>query len=171
MVQGQPSFPGSCHTLSPPPLHSILFAVIYTHNSCNQWVFVCATPFHQKCNPLPLLSSLPCIHQISAQPPFPQGHPHWQPAPGQTIGLCAPDNHVPFILFYLFLEREEGERERNINVLASCTPPTRDLAHNPSMCLPWLRIEPVILWFTGNHVPFSIINSLYFYLINAYLFC
>ena len=44
---------------------------------------------------------------------------------------------------YLFLEREEGrekERERHINVweqhqlVASCVPPTRDLACNPGLC-------------------------------------
>ena len=43
----------------------------------------------------------------------------------------------------LFIFREkgrEGERERNINVqeelrlVASCTPPTGDLARNPGMC-------------------------------------
>ena len=43
----------------------------------------------------------------------------------------------------LFIFREkgrEGERERNINVqeelqlVASCTPPTGDLARNPVMC-------------------------------------
>ena len=46
--------------------------------------------------------------------------------------------------FYLFLERGEGrekERERNIDVpeihqmVASRTPPTRDLASNPGMFL------------------------------------
>ncbi|KAF6114729.1 hypothetical protein HJG60_010663 [Phyllostomus discolor] len=47
------------------------------------------------------------------------------------------------ILFIYFLERGEGrekKKERNINVqekhqlVASCTPPTGDLAHNPGMC-------------------------------------
>ena len=47
---------------------------------------------------------------------------------------------------YLFLERGEGrekERERNIDVpekqrlVASCTPPTGDLAHNPGLCPDW----------------------------------
>ena len=52
-----------------------------------------------------------------------------------------------FFKFYLFIFRERGgrekERERNINVwekdqlVASCTPPTGDLAHNPGMCPDW----------------------------------
>ena len=41
---------------------------------------------------------------------------------------------------YLFLEAREEEMEANINVwekhqlVASCMPPTGDLAHNPGMC-------------------------------------
>ena len=47
------------------------------------------------------------------------------------------------ILFIYFLKREKGrekERVRNVNVLekhwsvASCTPPTRDMACNPDIC-------------------------------------
>ena len=47
---------------------------------------------------------------------------------------------------YLFLERQEGkekERERSVDVweinllVASCTPPTEDLACNPGMCPDW----------------------------------
>ena len=51
-----------------------------------------------------------------------------------------------YVCIYLFLEREEGreqERQRNIDVqeiyqsVASCTPPTGDLARNPGMCPDW----------------------------------
>ena len=51
-----------------------------------------------------------------------------------------------FKRFYLFLERGEGrekDRERNIDVreihqsVASRTPPSGDLAHNPGMCPDW----------------------------------
>ena len=47
---------------------------------------------------------------------------------------------------YLFVERQEGrekERERNIDVgekirsVASCMPPTGDLARNPGLCPGW----------------------------------
>ena len=43
-------------------------------------------------------------------------------------------------LIYLFLERGEGrekEGEKHQCVVASCTPPTRDLACNPGMCPDW----------------------------------
>ena len=42
--------------------------------------------------------------------------------------------------FYSFVFRErgrEGEREKHQCVVASCTPPTGDLAHNPGMCPDW----------------------------------
>ena len=44
-----------------------------------------------------------------------------------------------FLRFYLFIFRERGrvgERkgEKHQCVVASCMPPTRDLAHNPGMC-------------------------------------
>ena len=44
--------------------------------------------------------------------------------------------------FYLFIFRErgrEGEREgeKYQYVVASCTPPSEDLAHNPGMCPDW----------------------------------
>ena len=41
-----------------------------------------------------------------------------------------------FILFYLFLEKGEGEREgkKHQYVIASHMPPTEDVAHNPDMC-------------------------------------
>ena len=41
---------------------------------------------------------------------------------------------------YLFLDKGEGrekERKRNLNVAASHTPPTGDLAHSPGMCPDW----------------------------------
>ena len=58
-----------------------------------------------------------------------------------------------FLRFYLFIFRErrrEGEREgeKHQRVVASCTPPTGDLACNPGMC-PRLGIELVTLCFTG----------------------
>ena len=42
-------------------------------------------------------------------------------------------------VIYLFLEREEGEREgeKHQCVVASLTPPTGDLACNPGMCPDW----------------------------------
>ena len=37
--------------------------------------------------------------------------------------------------FYLFLDRGEGrEKEKHQCVVASCTPPTGDLARNPGLC-------------------------------------
>ena len=51
-----------------------------------------------------------------------------------------------FLRLYLFIFREKGrekERERNIDVqeihqwVASGTPPTGNLAHNPGMCPDW----------------------------------
>ena len=45
-----------------------------------------------------------------------------------------------FIYVFIFRERgREGEREgeKHQCVLASHTPPTEDLAHNPGMCLNW----------------------------------
>ena len=61
---------------------------------------------------------------------------------------CKHKNHTFFVFFFktLFLERGEGRekvRERNIDVqeiqqsVASCTPQTGDLAHNPGMCPDW----------------------------------
>ena len=56
-------------------------------------------------------------------------------------------------LFVLFLEREEGRKERNIHVwenhwlVASCIPQTRDLACNPGMCPDWeSNLQPFSLW-------------------------
>ena len=49
-------------------------------------------------------------------------------------------NH--FLRFYLFIFRERGrdgerEGEKQQCVVASHTPPTGDLAHNPGMCPDW----------------------------------
>ena len=55
---------------------------------------------------------------------------------------------------YVFLDRGEGwekDRERNINVwLPLNAPPTGNLARNPGRHVPWLGIEPAILWFTSR---------------------
>ena len=42
-------------------------------------------------------------------------------------------------IFYLFPERGEGreKREEKHQSVASCTPPTGDVAHNPGMCPDW----------------------------------
>ena len=40
------------------------------------------------------------------------------------------------IFIYLFINRGKG-KERNISVVASCLPPTKDLACNPGMCPDW----------------------------------
>ena len=51
------------------------------------------------------------------------------------------NKHVYFKDFiYLFLERGEGgerEGEKHQCVIASCAPPTGDLAHNPGLCPDW----------------------------------
>ena len=75
----------------------------------------------------------------------------------------------------MFREREEGEREGNIDVqerhqlVASCTPPTGDLACNPDMCPdPESNLQPFSLQ-TGTlstepHQPgleFFIFNFVY----------
>ena len=44
----------------------------------------------------------------------------------------------------------EREGEKHQCVVASHTPPTGDVAHNPHMCAR-LGIEPAILWFSGWH--------------------
>ena len=63
---------------------------------------------------------------------------------------------------YLFLERGEGrekERERNIDhLIASCIPPTGDLACNPGMCPDWdLNLWPFGLW--DNTQPTELYQS------------
>ena len=43
-----------------------------------------------------------------------------------------------FLRVYLFIFRERGsEGEKHQCVVASCAPPTRDLAYNPGMCPDW----------------------------------
>ena len=47
---------------------------------------------------------------------------------------------ILFIYLFTFRERgreEEREGEKHQCVVASCTPPTGDLAHNPGMCPDW----------------------------------
>ena len=57
--------------------------------------------------------------------------------------LCQTLFFFLFLRFYLFIFRErgrEGERRREKHqcvVVASCTPPTGDLAHNPGVCPDW----------------------------------
>ena len=56
--------------------------------------------------------------------------------------LCFNMNSLNTFLkrFYLFLgmrREEEREEEEHQCVVASCTPPTGDLAHNPGMCPDW----------------------------------
>ena len=66
--------------------------------------------------------------------------------------LAVFSNEIPSFLkicLLIYLLREE-ERERNINEWLPHMPPTGNLGHNPDMC-PRLRIEPVTLWFTGQH--------------------
>ena len=44
-------------------------------------------------------------------------------------------DYIIFEIFYSFLERgREREREGKKHVVASCVPPTGNLAHNPDMC-------------------------------------
>ena len=52
--------------------------------------------------------------------------------------------------FYLFILEKAREGEQHQCVVASHTPPTRDLARNPGMC-PRLRIESATLWFPGQY--------------------
>ena len=58
--------------------------------------------------------------------------------------------YFKFLFIFYFLEkgrkRERGEKHQ----CASRVPPNGDLAHNPGMC-PRLGIEPVMLWFAGQH--------------------
>ena len=53
--------------------------------------------------------------------------------------LCSPHLFKKYFI-YLFWEKGEGrekEGEKHQCVVASCTPPSRGLAGNPSMCLDW----------------------------------
>ena len=49
-----------------------------------------------------------------------------------------PGIYLFFKLIYFYID-ENGERMRGKyhSVVASCTPPPRDLAHNPGMCPDW----------------------------------
>ena len=50
----------------------------------------------------------------------------------------------------------EKEGEKHQCVVASRVSPSGDLAHNPGMFVPWLGIEPVTLWFPGQHsIPWA----------------
>ena len=52
-----------------------------------------------------------------------------------------------FLRFYLFLEgKGEKEGEKHQCVVASCMPPTRDLAHNPGMCPDWESTSDPLVW-------------------------
>ena len=57
------------------------------------------------------------------------------------FSLSKINKHVYFKDFiYLFLERGKGgerEGEKHQCVIASCAPPTGDLAHNPGLCPDW----------------------------------
>ena len=57
-------------------------------------------------------------------------------------GWCSHSSFFKKDFTYLLLERGEGrekerEREKHQCVVASCAPPTGDLAHNPGMCPYW----------------------------------
>ena len=68
--------------------------------------------------------------------------------------LHSPIGFMPYFKrFYLFIFRDRGreeerEGEKHQCVVASCAPPTGDLAHNPGMCRR-LGMEWVTLWFAG----------------------
>ena len=53
--------------------------------------------------------------------------------------LCCGLFYLKYIYIYLFLERGEGREKEGEKqcVVASCLPPTGDLAHNPGMCPDW----------------------------------
>ena len=66
--------------------------------------------------------------------------------------------HLIFLIIFLrlyFIFREgkgRREREKHQCVVASCTPPTGDLAHNPGMCPDRELNRLATLWFTGRHL-------------------
>ena len=57
---------------------------------------------------------------------------------GAKSGVCDTKTNFLKILF-IFLEGREGKREgeKHLCVVASHTPPTGNLAHNPGMCPDW----------------------------------
>ena len=68
---------------------------------------------------------------------------------------CCQQNSVKFFnffKFYLFLERwERKEKKRNINVWLPLIHPYWGRVLQPKH-VPWLGIELVTLWFTGQHL-------------------
>ena len=66
--------------------------------------------------------------------------------------ILAPFYFIFKKIFKIIFREREGEREgeKDQCVVASGAPPTGDLARNPRMC-PRLGIEPITLWFTGQH--------------------
>ena len=66
------------------------------------------------------------------------------------IGTIFTSKSLPiFKILFIFRQRgREGERGKHQCVVASCAPPTGDLAHNPGMS-PDLGIEPATLWLAG----------------------
>ena len=88
------------------------------------------------------LSNLMCLKQNLSTLPFPNNKK---------------DNSFSLKLFfkdfvYLFQTEGKGGRagKKHQCVVASCTPPPGDLAHNLVMC-PRLGIKPATLWFAGRH--------------------
>ena len=92
----------------------------------------------------------------------------------ETLSRCSqmkPTDFSNFLRFYLFIFRKrgrEGEREgeKHQRVVASCAPPTGDLACNPGM--PGLGIKPGTLcftvwcsihWATPARADFNILNN------------
>ena len=70
-----------------------------------------------------------------------------------SVEWAASCDDISFLFFlkilFIFKEREregEGEGEKHQCVVASHTPPTRELAHNPGTCHNWESN----LWFTGQ---------------------
>ena len=60
---------------------------------------------------------------------------------------------ILFIFIFREREREGKERERNIRTISTCLPLTCPL-WGPGLKpkhVPWLGIEPVTLWFAGQH--------------------
>ena len=64
----------------------------------------------------------------------------------------------PFLIFCLFIFRETGRREgeKHQCMVASCAPPTGDLACNPGICSKWNQIRnPLVLVPTLNPLSYS----------------
>ena len=66
------------------------------------------------------------------------------------LGIC-PSVRLSFFKDYIYLFLERGrEGEKHQYMVASCTPPTGDLAPQPRH-VPWLGIKAVTLWFPNHH--------------------